>query len=328
MTYLKPLTIGNFTLEHNILFGPMAGISDLPFRLLCHEAGAALTCTELISAKAITYKNRNTASLLELHPEEHPVAVQLFGHEAEVMAEGVRMLSVCPDILDLNAGCPVPKVVSNGEGSALMKTPRLIEELVRAMREGAAGPDIPVTVKIRAGFDPQHINAVECALAAEAGGAAAVTVHARTRDQMYAGKADRTVIRAVKEAVRIPVIGNGDVRDAESAKRMMEETGCDGVMIARAAQGNPWIFREVVHELQTGEKLPRPSGAEIHAMILRHADLLVQYKGEYVAVREMRKHIAWYAAGFKGAARLRDRVNCIENMQELREICRSFFDLQ
>ena len=301
----------------------MAGISDLSFRLLCHEMGAALTCTELISAKAITYKNKNTAAMLRTHPEEHPVAVQLFGHEPEVFAQAVRMTEEAGfhfEILDINAGCPVPKVVSNGDGSVLMKQPRLLEEIVRA----CAGAH-PVTVKIRSGFDPQHINAVECALAAEAGGAAAVTVHARTRDQMYAGRADWSVIRAVKEAVKIPVIGNGDVRNAKDAKRMTEETGCDGIMIARAAQGNPWVFREVLHELRTGEALSRPSAEEVYEMILRHAALLMQDKGEYVAVREMRKHIAWYTAGFKGAARMRDRVNLIEDMDALKSECAAFF---
>ena len=318
-----PLEIGKVSLAHNILFGPMAGISDLSFRLLCHEMGAACVCTELISAKAVTFKNRNTAAMLETHPAERPVALQLFGHEPEIFTAALRMIEAGGydfDILDINAGCPVPKVVSNGEGSALMKTPRLIEDIVRA----CAGTH-PVTVKLRSGFDPRHINAAECALAAEAGGAAAVTVHARTRDQMYAGKADWSVIRAVKDAVKIPVIGNGDVTDAQSAKRMTEETGCDGIMIARAAQGNPWVFTEVLHELQTGEALPRPSAEEILTMIVRHADLLTQYKGEYVAVREMRKHVAWYTAGFKGAARMRDRVNLIEDMNEMKALCAAFF---
>lgn len=330
MMYLHPLTIGSLTLPHHIMFAPMAGVSDLPFRLLCHEQGSALGVTELISAKAITYRNRNTYAMLETHPDEGPVAIQLFGSEPDVFAEAIRLMRAhaeeqdnrrC-DVLDLNMGCPVPKVVSNGEGSALMKDPRLIEEIVRACVQAAA---CPVTVKMRSGFDKQHVNAVECALAAEAGGASMITVHARTRDQMYSGRADWRVIRAVKEAVKVPVTGNGDVTDGDSAKRMFEETGCDGIMIARAAQGNPWVFREVLHELRTGEALSRPSAEEVYEMILRHASLLMQDKGEYVAVREMRKHIAWYTAGFKGAARMRDRVNLIEDMDALKSECAAFF---
>ncbi|MBR0164324.1 MAG: tRNA dihydrouridine synthase DusB [Lachnospiraceae bacterium] len=319
---LEPLAIGSVTLAHRILFGPMAGISDLPYRLLCHEQGAALTCTELISAKAITYHNKNTHAMLAVHEEEHPVAVQIFGHEEEVMADAVRMLPLSFDILDINMGCPVPKVVSNGEGSALMKDPALIERIVRACVQ--ASP-VPVTVKMRAGFDPRHVNAKECALAAQAGGAAAVTVHARTRDQMYAGRADWSVIRGVKESVHIPVIGNGDVRDARDARRMREETGCDAVMIARAAQGNPWVFREILHELETGERLPRPDGEEILAMVLRHAGLLAEHKGETIAVREMRKHIAWYTTGLTGAAAMRERVNTLSDMEQLKAACEAFF---
>lgn len=330
---LHPLRIGHVTLKHNILFGPMAGISDLPYRLLCHEQNAALTVTELISAKAVTYRNKNTVSMLEIHPDEHPVAVQLFGHEPEIMAQAARMImegygardgnkALVPDFIDINAGCPVPKVVGNGDGCALMKEPKLIEEIVRACRTEVSPT---ITVKMRAGMDPRHVNAVECALAAEAGGAAAVTIHARTRDRMYAGRADWSVIRAVKEALSIPVIGNGDVTDAGSARRMMEETGCDGVMVARAAQGNPWIFREIVRELETGEPCPRPTPAEILAMLLRHMELLEAYKGSYTAVREMRKHIAWYTAGFPGAAKMRERVNRIEDAEEMKEACNVFF---
>ena len=349
--YLHPLKIGGVTLAHNIVFGPMAGFSDLPFRLLCHEQGSALGVTELISAKAITFRNKNTAAMLQTHPEEGTVAVQLFGHEPEVFAEAVRRMGeledgssgfsrddkdtrdnrgVRYDILDINMGCPVPKVVGNGEGSALMKDPRLIEEIVRAcvsaVKQDEAGTAFrPVTVKMRSGFDTEHVNAVECALAAEAGGASAVTVHARTRDRMYSGKADWRIIRAVKEAVNIPVIGNGDVTDGKSAKAMMEETGCDGVMVARGAQGNPWIFREILHYLETGEEKENPSAEEKLQMVERHLELLTAYKGEYTAVREMRGHLAHYTKGMQGAARMREAVNTTDNSVALREACRRFF---
>ena len=330
MMYLHPLTIGSLTLPPHIMFAPMAGVSDLPFRLLCHEQGSALGVTELISAKAITYRNRNTYAMLETHPDEGPVAIQLFGSEPDVFAEAIRLMRAhaeeqdnrrC-DVLDLNMGCPVPKVVSNGEGSALMKDPRLIEEIVRACVQAAA---CPVTVKMRSGFDKQHVNAVECALAAEAGGASMITVHARTRDQMYSGRADWQVIRAVKEAAKVPVTGNGDVTDGDSAKRMFEETGCDGIMIARAAQGNPWVFREVIHALRTGETLPGPDACEIRDMIRRHFDLLIQHKGEYTAVREMRKHIGWYTAGLPGASRMRNEVNRTATREALNALCDAYF---
>lgn len=336
--YLKPLTIGSVLLPHNIIFGPMAGVSDLPFRLLCHEQGAALSVTELISAKAITYRNKNTQAMLEAHPDEGFLSVQLFGHEPEVFAQAIRMMresSSRHDILDINMGCPVPKVVSNGEGSALMKNPALIEDIVRACVKaeedtgiadatGNASAPRPVTVKLRSGFDTGHINAVDCALAAETGGASAVALHARTRDQMYGGKADWHVIRAVKEAVRIPVIGNGDVTDGESARRMLEETGCDGVMVARGAQGNPWVFRVIIQFLESGEVPARPTGEEICRMVLRHLELLMQYKGEYVAVREMRTHLAHYTKGMPGASRMREQFNRIGNAREMREMCKQY----
>lgn len=313
------LQIGNVTLENNIILGPMAGVSDLPFRLLCHEMGAGLVCMEMVSAKAIIYKNRNTGMLMEIHPEEHPVSLQLFGSEPAIMQEAVEMIKDRPyDILDVNMGCPVPKVVSNGEGSALMKKPELIEEIVAALTKVS---DRPVTVKIRKGFNDQSVNAVECALAAQQGGAAAIAVHGRTREQFYMGEADWNIIRQVKEAVKVPVIGNGDVTDGESAKKMFEETGCDGVMVARAAQGNPFIFREIKSFFETGETCKRPDSKEIYDTVIRHADLQLQYKGEYIGIREMRKHVSWYTYGMPGSAKFRNEINQMTDMESLKRAC-------
>jgi nifR3 family TIM-barrel protein len=323
MSGFGKLKIGNVELENNVILGPMAGISDLPFRLLCHEQGAGLVCMEMVSAKAITYKNKNTDKLMDIHPSEHPVSLQLFGSEPDVMAEATRMIADKPyDILDVNMGCPVPKVVGNGEGSALMKKPELIEEIVKAL---VSATDRPVTVKIRKGFNDNSINAVECALAAQQGGAAAVAVHGRTREQYYSGKADWSIIAKVKDAVNIPVIGNGDVVDGPSAKALFEETGCDGIMIARAAQGNPWIFREVVSYLK-GEGTPdRPSPQEVYDTVMRHADLQLEYKGEYIGIREMRKHVSWYTAGYPGSARFRNIINQMEDMESLKKACADIF---
>ena len=313
------LQIGSVTLDNNIILGPMAGVSDLPFRLLCSEMGAGLVCMEMVSAKAITYKNRNTKALIEIHEDEHPVSLQLFGSDPEVMSRAVEMISDCPyDLLDVNMGCPVPKVVGNGEGSALMKDPLLIEKIVSALVKST---DKPVTVKIRKGFDDKHINAVECALAAEQGGAAAIAVHGRTREQYYSGLADWDIIRRVKEAVKVPVIGNGDVTDGESAKAMFEETGCDGVMVARAAQGNPFIFREIKSFFETGKACDRPTGQEIYDTVIRHADLQLKYKGEYIGIREMRKHVSWYTTGMPGSAKFRNEINQMTDMESLKKAC-------
>jgi nifR3 family TIM-barrel protein len=297
----------------------MAGVSDLPFRVLCSEMGAGLVCMEMVSAKAIIYKNRNTNMLLEIHPDEHPVSLQLFGSEPEIMQQAVEMIKDRPyDILDVNMGCPVPKVVSNGEGSALMKDPALIERIVSALVQVS---DRPVTVKIRKGFTDNSINAVECALAAEAGGAAAVAVHGRTREQFYSGKADWEIISQVKEAVKIPVIGNGDVVDGPSAKAMFEQTGCDGVMVARAAQGNPFIFREIKSFFEEGKTCERPSRKEVYDTVIRHADMQLKYKGEYIGIREMRKHVSWYTFGMPGSAKFRNEINQMTDMDTLKEAC-------
>ncbi len=313
------LQIGNVILENNIILGPMAGVSDLPFRILCREMGAGLVCMEMVSAKAITYKNKNTAMLMEIHEDEHPVSLQLFGSEPDIMQQAVEMIKERPyDILDVNMGCPVPKVVGNGEGSALMKNPELIEKIVAALVQVS---DRPVTVKIRKGFNEASINAVECALAAEQGGAAAVAVHGRTREQYYSGKADWTIIRDVKEALHIPVIGNGDVVDGESAQRMFDETGCDGVMVARAAQGNPFLFREIKSFFEEGKECDRPTPQEIYDTVMRHADLQLKYKGEYIGIREMRKHVSWYTYGMPGSAKFRNEINQMTDMESLKKAC-------
>lgn len=312
------MKIGNTEIKNNLFLAPMAGVTDLPFRKLCKEQGAGMVYTEMVSAKAIYYNNKNTKTLLEVDETEHPVAVQLFGCEPELMGEmALRIEEYGFDVIDINMGCPVSKVVNNGEGSALMKNPKLAEEIVAAMVKRVHKP---VTVKLRAGFDKEHINAPEVAKAVEAGGAAAVCVHGRTREQYYAGHADWDVIRSVKEAVNIPVIGNGDILTARDALAMKEQTGCDGFMVGRGAKGNPWIFRDILTALETGVQPERPSVEEIVNMIRRQFQLMIAYKGEFTAVREMRKHISWYTAGYPASAKLRGELMKLESYVEVEEL--------
>lgn len=317
------LTIGNVTLSNALILAPMAGVTDLPFRLLCKEQGAGLLCTEMISAKAILYKNKNTKSLMKILPRERPVSLQLFGSEPEVMGLIAAQIEEKPfDILDINMGCPVPKVVNNGEGSALMKDPGRVRAIVTAVVRAVKKP---VTVKIRKGFDKSSENAVEIAKIIEDCGAAAVAVHGRTREQYYAGEADWEIIRKVKEAVRIPVIGNGDVDSPQKAAALVEQTGCDGIMIGRAARGNPWIFHRINTYLEKGELVKEPDRREIAEMMLRHARLQVELKGEYTGIREMRKHIAWYTAGLPHSAKLRGMVNEISTLDDLERMIEAQF---
>lgn len=315
---MNKLKIGNVELDNPYILAPMAGVTDLPFRLLCKEQGAGLLCMEMVSAKAIQYNNKNTKALLEIHPEEQPVSLQLFGSDPDVISEIAKRIEELPfSILDINMGCPVPKIVKNGEGSALMKNPKLVHEIVR---KTAGAIQKPVTVKIRKGFDDSCVNAVEIAKIIEDAGGKAVAVHGRTREQYYSGKADWEIIRQVKEAVSIPVIGNGDVVSGESAVAIQKETGCDGVMIGRGAQGNPWIFSELLEYERTGEMPKRPSMEEIKKMMLRHAQLQMQYKGEYLGIREMRKHVSWYTTGLPNSAKMRDEINRVESYAELEEL--------
>ena len=320
---VKKLQIGNVVLENNLILAPMAGVTDLPFRLLCREQGAGLVCMEMVSAKAIYFRNKNTQELLEIHPDEQPVSLQLFGSDPDIISEMAKQIEERPfSILDINMGCPVPKVVNNGEGSALMKNPKLVEEIISKTVKAIHKP---VTVKIRKGFNDSMVNAVEIAKIAEGCGASAVAVHGRTREQYYAGKADWDIIAKVKEAVSIPVIGNGDVTDGPTAKALLDQTGCDGIMVGRAVRGNPWIFEQILHFLRTGEELPRHLASEVRDTILRHARMELQVKGEYTAVREMRKHVAWYTAGYPNSAALRRSINEMESFEELEMAVKNIF---
>lgn len=316
------LKIGNIDINGNLVLGPMAGVTDLPFRMLCKEQGADLIYTEMVSAKGIMYNNKNTESLLVVKEEERPVALQLFGCEPEIMSEmAAKIEDRNFDILDINMGCPVPKVVNNGEGSALMKNPQLIEKILYSITGKIKKP---VTVKIRKGFGRNDNSAVEAAKAAEAGGASAIAVHGRTREEYYSGKADWDVIKQVKEAVSIPVIGNGDIYLPEDAENMMEYTGCDAIMIARGARGNPWIFSQIKAYLEKGILLEKPSVYEILETIERHAQMQIEFKGEYTGIREMRKHVAWYTTGYPKSSKIRNRVNEIENINDLKKLIHEY----
>ena len=318
------MKIGNLELENNVFLAPMAGVTDLPFRILCKEMGCGLVYSEMVSAKGILYDNKNTTELLEIDPKERPVAVQLFGSDPKILGAMAKKIEQYPiDIIDVNMGCPAPKIVKNGEGSCLMKTPELVGRIVKSLVESQSKP---VTIKFRKGFDDDHINAVEIAKIAEANGASAVAVHGRTREQYYSGKADWDIIKQVKEAVNIPVIGNGDVFTPQDAKNLLEHTGCDAIMVGRGAQGNPWVFKRILHYLQTGELLPEPTAEERVEKALRHAQMLIDYKGEYIGVREMRKHMAWYMKGMPGAAELRGKLNYAENRAELEALLRGYLE--
>ncbi len=312
------LKIGDVVLDNRLILAPMAGVTDQPYRLICREQGCALVVTEMVSAKAILYRNKNTNALLAVSEKERPAAVQLFGSDPEILGRIAAQVEEGPcDMIDLNLGCPVPKIVNNGEGSALMKDLKKAEKIFASVVKHTKKP---VTVKFRKGFNDSQVNAVELARIAEGCGVSAVAVHGRTREQYYSGKADWEIIRQVKEAVRIPVTGNGDVFAPQDVKRMLEETGCDGVMIGRGAKGNPWIFSQSLHYLKTGQVPPKPGIKEIREMILRHGKLLAEFKGERTAMQEMRKHIAWYTAGLPHSSALRNEINQIDHLDGMLEL--------
>lgn len=317
------MKIGNVKFESNIFLAPMAGVTDLPFRLLCKEFGCGLVYSEMISAKGLHYNNENTKQMLVVDDKEKPIAFQLFGSDSNILANMAKAIEKHADIIDINMGCPAPKIVKNGEGSALMKEPKKIGEIVKSV---SSSVNKPVTIKIRRGFDENYLNALEIAKVAEANGAAAIAIHGRTREQYYSGHADWEIIKQIKDNVRIPVIGNGDVDTPQKAKAMFEQTGCDAIMVGRAAQGNPWIFEQINHYLKTGELLPSPTASEKIQMTIRHAHMLVEFKGEYIGIREMRKHIAWYTKGLLNSSNLRNEINLVDSLDKMIILLNEYID--
>lgn len=322
--YIKPLKIGNVELKNNILLAPMAGITDRTFRIICKEHGAALATTEMASSKAIFYGDEKTKRLLNIEDEQKPISVQIFGSDIEAMVCATKYVNNIADIIDINMGCPAPKVVKNGDGSKLLLNLDLAYNIVENVVKNT---DKPVTVKIRKGWDENNIVAVEAAKLIEKAGASAITIHGRTRQEFYTGTADLEIIKQVKQAVNIPVIGNGDVVDGQTAKKMFEYTGVDGIMCGRGALGNPWIFEQIIYFLETGEKPKEISLKEKHEVIKKHLKMEIEEKGELVAIREMRKHISWYLKNLKDSSRMRDKINQIETEPELQEALTEYFNL-
>lgn len=309
------MKIGNVQLNNKVFLSPMAGVTDLPFRLICKEKGCGMLYTEMINAKALCYDDENTKKMLKIEDEEHPIAVQIFGSEPEFMGKAAAIMNEYPnEILDINMGCPAPKVIKNGDGSALMRNPKLASEVLSSVVKNSKKP---VTLKIRKGWDDDSVNAVEISKIAEQCGISALAIHGRTREQFYSGKADWDIIEQIKQTINIPVIGNGDVFEVEDAVNMLEKTKCDAIMIGRGAQGNPWIFKRINHYMETGEILPEPTLEERITTAIKHMNLAVAEHGEYVAVREMRKHIGWYLKGLKNSAKYRDQINKITDYKEV-----------